>query len=311
MGGQTAAQSVLEPIGVANRIRVYSTRPRWRAFLQIRNVIDRVKPSIAIILGQAAAPPLATFRLAAILRLLGVPDVRIANLVPPAGETWPGEGERLCSGLRAVGVDGATPPFAIPHFAQAREVVHRRFIAAGMSIEDPYLVFCGGGKALTQRWSLDRYAKVLLRIHEAWGFPVVVIGSALEMAEYRAEFGIARFGVRYFDSLDLIQLFELLRGAFAYLGNDTGPMHAAAAVACPVIAVMSARNAPGQWYPEVEPRLIFRRDVPCQHCLLNECITEGHRCMTDIGIEEVTMGALRFLDGLVDRLVESTGDRRL
>lgn len=299
-GGQTAALTVLKPTGVADRIHVYSARPWWRALLQFRGVIKEVRPDLAILLAQARASADAVPRLMTVLRALGIGDVRVSNQVPRQGEPWPGEAERLCSGLRSVGILGDTPSFAIPVCEDARSVVQGRLAELGLGGANRYLVFCGGGKAPTQRWPLDRYAVVLEHLVQASGWPVVAIGSAQEIAQYRAAFGDARRGIVYLGGLDIPQLFELMRGATAYVGNDTGPMHVAAAVSCPVVAVMSARNAPGQWYPEVEQRLVFRKDVPCQNCFLQDCVTEQNRCMTGIGVEEVTGGALRFVAGLRD-----------
>lgn len=300
LAGQTPARSVLEPMGVTDDIATYRTRPRWRAALSIWRTVRRLKPDLAIVLGQARATKQATTTLVWALRLMGITDVRVSNPITAADGTWPGEAARLCHGLNAVGIDGPTPPFAIPPFVQAQQEVQQRLRDVGVTDGAPYLVFCGGGKAPTQRWPLDRYAQVLQALVAAHRLPVIVVGSATETAQYRAAFGANAPGIHYLDGLSLPELFELLRSALAYLGNDTGPMHVAASVGCPVIAVMSARNAPGQWYPEVQPRLVFRRDVPCQNCFLQDCIVERHRCMTDISVAEVTSGALQFINILTD-----------
>lgn len=310
LGGQMAARSVLEPMGVADRCEVFAARPRWRAVWQVREVVRRVRPDLAIILGQAGATPMSLARQVLVLRLLGLADVRVVNPVPAPGVSWPGEAERLCRGLHSVGIAGERPTFDIPHFVGAREGIARRLADMGLGVGVPYLVFCGGGKAPTQRWPLERYARVLSRLAEAHDWPLVAIGTARELDQLRTAFRAARLDVRYLDGLDLPQLFELMRGATAYLGNDTGPMHVAAAVSCPVVVVMSARNAPGQWYPEVERRLVFRKAVSCQNCFLQDCVAEGHRCMTGIGVDEVVMGTLQFLDGLSPPSVALIGERR-
>jgi heptosyltransferase-3 len=41
----------------------------------------------------------------------------------------------------------------------------------------------------------------------------------------------------------------ILARARLFLGHDSGPMHLAAATGIPVVAVFSARNPPGQWFP--------------------------------------------------------------
>ena len=300
MGGQTPARTVLEPMGVTDAIATYCTRPRWRAALSIWRIVRQERPALAIVLGQARATKQATARVVQALRLMGVAEVKVSNPIIAAGDLWPGEAERLCTGLRAVGIAGPTPPFAIPPFVQAQDVVQQRLLDLGIAKGARYLVFCGGGKAPAQRWPLDRYAQVLQAVVAARRLPVIAVGSTTEVARYRAAFGANVPGIHYLDGLSLPELFELFRSALAYLGNDTGPMHVAASVGCPVMAVMSARNAPGQWYPEVQPRLLFRRDVPCQNCFLQDCTVERHRCMTEITTNEVAEGAMHFLTMLTD-----------
>jgi heptosyltransferase-3 len=41
----------------------------------------------------------------------------------------------------------------------------------------------------------------------------------------------------------------ILARARLFLGHDSGPMHLAAATGIPVVAIFSARNPPGQWFP--------------------------------------------------------------
>jgi len=313
LGGQTAADAVLEPLALADRICTYRSRPRFQALLQMRALVRELRPNVAIVLGQARASRFGIAQWRFALRGFGVKDARMVNPIPPAGQTWPTETQRLCEGLRTLGVDVATPSFEMPVAQTARQAVARRLAALGLDQGKPYLVFCGGGKAPTQRWPLERYAAVLQRVVDETGLPVVAIGSPDELKRYStllrdaASSGHGR-GVHRLEGLDLSQLFELLRGALAYIGNDTGPMHVAAAVGCPVVAVMSARNAPGQWYPEIDQRLVFRRDVPCQDCFLNECIQEAHRCMTEIGVDEVATQTLDFLDGLTPRSAALPGE---
>lgn len=301
LGGQTPARSVLDLVRVVDWVESFAVRPRWRAVSEVRDVISRVRPDVGIILGQARTSRGALARQAAVLRLCGIGDVRLVNPVFAPGSHWPGEAERLCRGLNAVGIGGEPPPFAIPDFPEARERVAQRLAAVGVGGEARYLVFCGGGKAPTQRWPLERYAVVLRRLSQQARLAVVAIGSLGEIEAYRMAFDAERLDVRYLEGTELAELFELCRGATAYLGNDTGPMHVAAAVHCPVVVVMSARNAPGQWYPEVARRLVFRRDLPCQDCFLEQCVEQRHRCMTGIGVDEVVAGTLRFLAKLPRR----------
>jgi ADP-heptose:LPS heptosyltransferase len=76
---------------------------------------------------------------------------------------------------------------------------------------------------------------------------------------------------------DLIAIFKRCDAAF---GPDSGPMHIAAAVGCPVVSLWGAteaqRSAP--WGYE---RYAISADIPCHPCYLRECPV-GRECMRRI-----------------------------
>jgi ADP-heptose:LPS heptosyltransferase len=68
--------------------------------------------------------------------------------------------------------------------------------------------------------------------------------------------------------------------------HDSGPMHLAAAVGTPVMAIFSARARPGIWFPRGEANRILHREVACGGCGLEACVVERKRCITAIGVGE-------------------------
>ena len=102
-------------------------------------------------------------------------------------------------------------------------------------------------------------------------------------------------------SLTIPEIFELCRLASGFFGNDTGPMHVAAAVGCPVAVLMNARALPGSWHPDVVPSLVIRLRLECEACFLTDCVQEKHRCMTGITVERVMAEVIPFLKSLTGR----------
>jgi heptosyltransferase II len=71
--------------------------------------------------------------------------------------------------------------------------------------------------------------------------------------------------------------------------NDTGPRHFAVAKGVPVVCVMGPIHpAWTDW--ETDLQRIVRKDVPCGPCGLKTCPLD-HRCMTEIGPDEVVFAA--------------------
>jgi len=210
--------------------------------------------------------------------------------------------------LNHIGVRGTKPAYGIPRDEASRASLEEKLRAAGVKSAAPLVVFCGGGKAATQCWPLERYAAVLARLASETGWEVLGLGTAEENESYRARM-LPKFPALRLKRTPLTvpEMFEVFRIARLYIGNDTGPMHVSAAVGCPVAVVMSARNPPGVWDPDVEPRLMIRHRTACEGCFLNECLVEHHRCMDDITVEQVIDQLILFVESLPkQRAVDST-----
>ena len=85
--------------------------------------------------------------------------------------------------------------------------------------------------------------------------------------------------------LDPLELAGLLARARVVVTNDSGPMHLAAAVGTPVVAIFGPTD-PGRTAPAGAPSRVLDRYVFCSPCFLEEC-PFGHECMKEITPEEV------------------------
>ncbi len=88
--------------------------------------------------------------------------------------------------------------------------------------------------------------------------------------------------------------------ARAFVSNDSGAMHLAAAVGLPVTAIFGATDeratAPlGPASPSAPPHEILTCDVFCRPCMLRECPID-HRCMKRIEAERACAAVERQLD---------------
>src|SRR5919106_1776569 len=78
-----------------------------------------------------------------------------------------------------------------------------------------------------------------------------------------------------------------LTRARIYLGHDSGPMHLAAAVGTPCVAVFSSRNLPGEWFPYGDRHRVLYHSISCQGCRLEVCVERQKACIRSITVDQV------------------------
>jgi ADP-heptose:LPS heptosyltransferase len=64
-------------------------------------------------------------------------------------------------------------------------------------------------------------------------------------------------------------------------------MHLASAVGTPCVAIFSARNLPGQWFPARRGHRVIYHKTDCFGCMLETCVAERKRCILSITVDEV------------------------
>jgi heptosyltransferase I len=159
-----------------------------------------------------------------------------------------------------------------------------------------------GGRAIKQ-WSPDRFAELALRLVRARGATIVLTGSASDrplvdpVARALANTDV----IDVVGTLDLPGLAAVLAEVDVLVTGDTGPMHIAAAVATPVVAIFGPSD-PARYAPRDPIHHIVRIDLPCSPCNRIRLPPErcaGHipDCLTGIDVE------------MVYRAVEATLDR--
>lgn len=109
----------------------------------------------------------------------------------------------------------------------------------------PMVVHPGSGSP-TKNWPVERYLEVVRRLRSRGQEVVVVLGEADVVpaaALAREEPELARL-----DGLTLLELAATLAECSAFLGNDSGVTHLAAAVGLPVVALFGPSDA-DTWAP--------------------------------------------------------------
>ena len=136
----------------------------------------------------------------------------------------------------------------------------------------------------TKLWDEAKFAAVCDRIVGELGLPVVFTGEspAGPIARIRALMQAPSASAAGRTSLR--DLAALYRRASVLLTTDSGPMHLAAAVGTPVVALFGP-TSPERTGPYGNGHVVIRRGMDCSPCFRKAC--ETLQCMKSITVDEV------------------------
>jgi len=152
----------------------------------------------------------------------------------------------------------------------------------------------GAAYGHAKRWPPARVAAVAAGL-AARGVTPVIVGAAADRDTARAIESSLPRGTRVVDLVGrttLRQLVGVVARCAAFVSNDSGAMHVAAALGVPLTAIFGPTDervtSPGG---RAE---VIVRDVFCRPCLLRECPID-HRCMKRIDVDTVLRSVVEHL----------------
>ena len=191
------------------------------------------------------------------------------------------------------------PELTVP--ADAVESARRLLAECGWT-GDRRLVGIAPGAAYggAKRWPPERFARVIAALTEDCGLTCVLVGgdadSTTAMA-IEAELGkINRRPppgavINLVGRTDLPRLCGVLACGAAFISNDSGAMHLAAALGVPVVALFGPTSERATSPVGRRATSVLTAPAWCRPCMLRECPLD-HRCLTGITVDTV-VGALK------------------
>ena len=172
--------------------------------------------------------------------------------------------------------------------------IRKRLLEFGI-VSETFLIGINPGAyyGSAKRWYPDRFAQVIDYLYEKHNARFVLTGSekdksiASEILKYIKIVEPLREKIilDWVGKTTLRELIALISCMRAFITNDSGAMHIAAALNIPMIAIFGSTD----WVttaPYSKNHIIVRKDTPCAPCLLREC-PEDHKCMKNIYVEDV------------------------
>ncbi|MDA8165176.1 MAG: lipopolysaccharide heptosyltransferase II [Desulfobacteraceae bacterium] len=144
-------------------------------------------------------------------------------------------------------------------------------------------------------WPARKYGELACRLHEQLGATLLVFGTAGDAgvaAEIKGR--LPGHVVDLAGKTKLDEAMALIEVCDAFVTNDSGLMHVAAALRTPLTAIFGSTDAVATG-PHSLRAVVIQKDLPCRPCLKPEC-KEDFACMEGIGVEEVLAAVLRLLE---------------
>jgi heptosyltransferase-2 len=216
---------------------------------------------------------------------------RVAAWRPEPGETRHVSRIFVDSLRPWIGDPGALPLPVIRASAHARREV-RQWLASRQSRECRRIAVHPGAGNLEKRWPLERFRELLTRLVGCGDECVIVIegpgeaGLGCEMIR-----GLPAERVTAAAGLPLELIAALLSDCSAFIGNDSGIAHLAAAAGCACCVVFGPTD-PALWAPLGREVKILREGAACKRC---EGRPGCHSCMESVSVDDVWR-ALRSLE---------------
>jgi len=162
-------------------------------------------------------------------------------------------------------------------------------------------VHVSGGRPIKQ-WPPEHFAQAAARLADLRGANIVATGAPVDrpLVDALQRALAPRTVIDAARTEDLLETAALLAQLDLLITGDTGPMHLAAAVGTPVVAIFGP-SAPARYAPTGPLDRLVRIDLPCSPCNRirrppERCMGHTPDCLAGISVDAVVDAAAAVLD---------------
>jgi len=146
----------------------------------------------------------------------------------------------------------------------------------------------------TKNWPVDHMAK-FCDILGPKNIRVVLTGEDKDKGLGRKLMAKAKVKpASFIGKTSILQLAALIKHCKVYISADSAPLHVAAAMQVPVIALFGPTDSRRHMPPSVK-NAVFQKPLKCAPCYSGVCKIKTHACMNEIAPEEVAKKVLQLM----------------
>ena len=145
------------------------------------------------------------------------------------------------------------PRLSLPAFPEAAARARTTLIEAGIPLASlasgRFAIVAPGAAFESKRWGAREFASVIDHLNSRWQLASIIIAGPGQEPLAAEVSALSDLKPRVVSRISLAELTAIV-GNFGrlFVGNDSGPMHIAAALCCPIVAVFGSSN-PDVWHP--------------------------------------------------------------
>jgi heptosyltransferase-2 len=191
--------------------------------------------------------------------------------------------------------DGAARPELIPGEWGRTGLLALRAASTALASPGGYAVLAPAASfGPAKEWPARYFRRLAQKIQEELGLQVVAVGGRNPREQATIEAATPEDALDLSGQTDLPTLAALLAEAAFFVGNDSGPMHLAAAVGIPTLGIFGSTSPTWTAPRGARAAHVGPYPVDCSPCFLRECAI-GLPCLENLGPEKVwdALAALR------------------
>ncbi|MEA3471264.1 MAG: putative lipopolysaccharide heptosyltransferase III [Thermodesulfobacteriota bacterium] len=177
-------------------------------------------------------------------------------------------------------------------WSKEEELMCRKiFEKRGASFDEQFAVIHPTLDAKYKEWNSVDCSLLCDYLFDRWKVqPILVCGPTVDEMDFTKQVSLTANNpvINFGGQLSLRQLVALIANAVIFVGVDSGPMHMAAAVKTPVVAIFGPQN-PRRWGPWGKGHIVVQKSWECVPCKKKGCDNRGTTslCLEKLSVDEV------------------------
>ncbi len=204
--------------------------------------------------------------------------------------------ERYLRLASALGAQESQPEFVLPDSLDEEGRRQALFTKVGLDSASHVIGIAPSARWVTKRWPAESFAAAADQLQHEGLNRVVFIGATQEKSEVARVKQAMRTEAADLTGLTTVgDLPAVMRRLRLLITNDSGPMHVAAAVGTPVVAVFGPTSQACTG-PYGDGHTVLTSSVACRPCFRRQCHNPNtYECLTRISVQDVVHAAQRIL----------------